>query len=97
MGAWLEAYKKLDPEAQERVRRWINVNKFIAYTLKIEWETWVSDYLQPAMDNPLDYGFMEACFPDFGGLGEEAASFSRDMDPATALVARVTLRAQNNL
>ncbi len=97
MGAWLEAFDRLEPDAQDRVRRWIHVNKFIAHTLGMTWEVWVEKYLTPTMDNPLDYSFMDSCFPEFAGMGDSAASFSKEMDMATALVARVPLRAQNNL
>lgn len=100
MGAWLEAYQKLPTEAQDRVQKWLHLQKFIARTLELEWETWVDEYLTPCMENPLDYSFMEACLADFAGFdGTEGAgvSFSKDVDPATAAVARVPLRAQNNL
>lgn len=100
MGAWLEAYQKLPTEAQDRVQKWLHLQKFIARTLKVDWQTWVDDYLTPCMENPLDYRFMEVCVADFVGFdGTEGAgvSFSKDVDPATAAVARVPLRAQNNL
>lgn len=100
MGAWLEAYEKLPTEAQDRVQRWLHLNQFIARTLRIDWDKWVSDYLQPTFQSPLDYTFMEACLPGFvGGLGMEGqgVSYSAAVDPATAQVARVPLRAKNNL
>ena len=100
MGAWLEAYEKLPTEAQDRVQRWLHLNHFIARTLRIDWQKWVDDYLNPTFQAPLDYAFMEACLPDFvGGLGMEGqgASYSTAVDPATAQVARVPLRAKNNL
>ena len=100
MGAWLEAYQKLPVEAQDRVQRWLHLNQFIARTLRIDWEKWVADYLQPTFENPLDYSFMQICLPGFvGGLGMEGqgASYSNAVDPATAQVARVPLRAKNNL
>ncbi len=99
MGAWLEAYEKLDEAQKDRVQRWLHLNKFIARTLKLDWVTWVEDYLQPAMDRPLDYRFMADCIPDFSGLDVQGqgVSFSTDVDPATAQTARVPLRAANNL
>ena len=100
MGAWLEAYQKLPVEAQDRVQKWLHLQKFIARTLKIEWEDWVDDYLTPCMENPLDYAFMEVCISDFAGFDGTAGAgvtFSKEVDPATAAVARVPLRAQNNL
>jgi hypothetical protein len=100
MGAWLEAYEKLPTEAQDRVQRWLHLNHFIARTLRIDWQKWVDDYLTPTFQAPLDYSFMRDCLPDFvGGLGMEGqgASYSAAVDPATAQVSRVPLRAKNNL
>jgi hypothetical protein len=101
MGAWLESYEKLSPEQQERVQLWIHLNKFISRTLRIDWEKWIDDYVNPAMENPLDFSFMQDALPDanFTGLGVEGGgvSFTKDMDPATAQTARVPLRAKNNL
>lgn len=99
MGAWLESYKQLSPDQQERVQAWLHLNKFIARTLRIDWEKWVDEYLQLAMEHPLDYSFMLLCLPEFSGLQMDGAgvSFSKDVDPATAQIARVPLRAKNNL
>lgn len=99
MGVWREAYDRLTPEQQERVFRWIHLNKFIANTLRIPWERWINEFIQPCMEHPLDYGFLSAVFPQFEGLDVEGqgASFSRGMDPSTQAVARVPLRAKNNL
>lgn len=100
MSAWLEAYQQLPEEIQERVQRWLHLQKFISQTLKIPWEKWVEDYLGSCMARPFDYSFMEATFPSFAGFegaAGQGVSFSKEMDPATALVARVPLRAQNNM
>jgi len=100
MGAWLESYNKLPTEAQDRVQKWLHLQKFIARTLKLDWQTWVDDYLTPCMENPLNYEFMQVCLPNFegfDGVEGQGVTFSKDVDPATAAVARVPLRAQNNL
>ena len=99
MGAWLEAYEKLDEAQKDRVQRWLHLNKFIVRTLRLDWETWVDDYLQPAMNAPLDYSFMADCVPDFQGLDAagQGETFSKAVDPATAQTARVPLRAANHL
>ncbi len=96
MGAWLETYEKLTPEQQDRVQRWIHLNKFIARTLKLSFEDWLEKFVQPCMERPLDYSFMAACVPGFTGL-EDNISFSKVADPALAKTSRVPLRAQNNL
>ena len=70
MGAWLEAFEKLQPDQQDRVRRWIHLNKSIAETLHIDWDDWVSNYLKAAMEDPLDYRFMQAYLPGFAGLDD---------------------------
>ncbi len=99
MGAWLEAYEKLDDAQQDRVQRWLHLNRFIARALRIEWDDWVSAYLQPAMDRPLDYRFMADCVPDFAGFDQvgQGATFTKAVDPATAQTARVPVRASNHL
>ncbi|MEM7675277.1 MAG: hypothetical protein AAF449_04645 [Myxococcota bacterium] len=102
MGAWLQAYEGLDEAQKDRVQKWLHLNKFITRTLRIDWDQWVEDFLQPAMDNPLDYSFMMDCVPnlqDFQGLNTagQGVTFSKDVDPATAQTARVPLRASNNL
>jgi hypothetical protein len=100
MGAWLDAYRQLPEDAQDRVQRWLHLQKFIAKTLKLDFEAWVDGYLTPCMEAPLDYAFMEACLPGFTGFDGvvgQGVTFSKDVDPATAAVARVPLRAQNNL
>lgn len=99
MGAWLEAYEQLDEAQKDRVQKWLHLNKFVARALKLEWETWVDDYLKPAMDQPLDFSFMADCIPDFKGLEVtgQGVTFTKDVDPATAQTARVPLRAANNL
>jgi len=99
MGAWLQAYEGLDEAQKDRVQKWLHLNKFITRTLRIDWDTWVDDFLQPAMDNPLDFSFMADCLPNFQGLDAsgQGVTFSKDVDPATAQMARVPLRAANNL
>ena len=72
VGAWLEAFEKLRPDQQDRVRRWIHLNRSIAHTLRIDWDVWVSDYLRPAMESPLDYQFLQVYLPEFAGLDEGA-------------------------
>jgi hypothetical protein len=98
VAGWLDAYRRLPEEAQERVKYWLHLQRLIAQTLRIPWETWIDRYIAYAMAHPLDYSFMQATFPtmaEFTGL--EVASFSKALDPATALTARVPLRAKNNL
>lgn len=99
MAAWLEAYEQLDEAQKDRVQKWLHLNKFIARTLKLDWATWVDEFLKPAMDRPLDYSFMADCLPDFKGLDAtgQGVTFSTAVDPATAQTARVPLRAANNL
>lgn len=99
MAGWLESYNQLTEEQQDRVQRWLHLNKFIAHTLRIPWNDWVDKHLTPCMQKPMDYSFMEATIAELGGLGVEGrgASFSSGMDPSTRLVRRVPLRARNNL
>jgi hypothetical protein len=99
MGTWLDAYNQLPDDAQERVQRWIHLNKFIAHTLRISWDKWVEGYLRTCMENPLDYSFIGSILVDFKGLDVEGqgVSFTREIDPSTRLVRRVPLRAKNNL
>jgi hypothetical protein len=95
---WLDAYQRLPEEAQERVKYWLHLQRLIAQTLRIPWEKWIDRYIAYAMAHPLDYSFLQATFPtmtEFAGL--DVASFSKSLDPATALTARVPLRAKNNL
>jgi hypothetical protein len=98
MSGWLEAYERL-PEAQKvRVQRWIHLQKFIAETLGMPFEQWVETYVGAAMQAPFDYSFMEAAtISGFAGLDADGATFTKDLDPATARVARVPLRAKNQL
>lgn len=101
MGAWLEAYEKLDEAGKDRMQRWIHLNKFIAHTLGMGFEEWVDRFVKPCFDAPLDYSFMNAVITggaDAGlGLEGKGVSFSRDMDPALRAISRVPLRAKNNL
>ena len=99
MGAWLQAYENLDEAQKDRVQKWLHLNKFIARSLNLDWDTWVNEYLQPAMDQPLDFSFMADCVPDFQGFDTAGAgaTFSTEVDPATAQTARVPVRAANNL
>jgi hypothetical protein len=99
MGAWLEAYEKLQPEQQDRVQRWIHLNKFIAHTLRLSWDDWVNRFIQPCMERPMDYSFMEPTLVGKEGLGLEGqgVTFTKEIDPSTRLVRRVPLRAKNNL
>jgi hypothetical protein len=100
VSAWLEAYERLPEDAQARVKRWLHLQKLIAQTLRLSWEEWIEQYLGYAMAHPFDYRFMEATFPAFTGIEADpgqGASFTKELDPATALTARVPLRAKNNL
>jgi hypothetical protein len=100
VSAWLEAYERLPEDAQARVKHWLHLQKLIAQTLRLSWEEWIEKYLGYAMEHPFDYRFMQATFPAFAGVDAEpgqGASFTTQMDPATALTARVPLRAKNNL
>lgn len=97
MSAWLEAYEKL-PEAQKvRVQRWIHLQKFISETLGVPFETWIETYVGGAMAAPFDYSFMQVTVPGFSGLETDGATFSREVDPATARTSRVPLGAKNQL
>ena len=46
MAGWLEAYEHLNDETKDRVQRWIHLNKFIAHTLRMDWDKWVDDFLE---------------------------------------------------
>lgn len=103
MGAWLEAYEKLDDARKVNVQRWIHLNKFIAKTLKIDEEAWFEDWIGEAMQNPLDYSFMADAIPGLTGQGlasddamQAGESFQRSFDPA-GLAPKVPLSAENNL
>jgi hypothetical protein len=103
MGAWLEAYEKLDDARKVNVQRWIHLNKFIAKTLQIEPEAWFEDWVGEAMQNPFDYSFMAEAIPGLveHGLGTDDAmeageSFQRTFDPAS-IAPKVPLSAENNL
>jgi hypothetical protein len=100
MSAWLEAFEALPDDVRERVEKWLYLQKFIAQTLRIPWRKWVEHYLAAAMERPFDYSFMQATFPaflGFDGTEGKGVSFTTGQDAATALVARVPLRAKNNL
>lgn len=97
MSGWLQAYEKLPEEQKARVQRWIHLQKLIAETLKIPFERWIEAYVGSAMQAPFDYSFMQVTLPDFAGLETDGATFSKDVDPATARTARVPLRAKNQL
>lgn len=95
MATWLESYKKLPPLQQARVERWIQIQRFVAETLKIDFETWITDYVGGAMEAPFDYSFLEEAA--FVGLNLTSETFTKDLDPATAQVARVPIKAQNQM
>jgi hypothetical protein len=97
---WLEAYERLPEDAKARVKRWLHLQKLIAQTLRLTWEQWLEHYIARAMAHPFDYSFMQVTFPQFVGLDAapgQGATFTKQLDPATALIARVPLRAKNNL
>lgn len=103
MGAWLEAYERLDDARKQNVQRWIHLNKFIAKTLKIDEEAWFEDWVGEAMQNPLDYSFMAEAIPGLAehGLAADDAmaageSFQRSFDPA-GLAPKIPLSAEYNL
>ncbi|MBI2375377.1 MAG: hypothetical protein HYV07_15385 [Deltaproteobacteria bacterium] len=96
MSTWLEAYESLPEESKVNVQRWIHLNKFIARTLKIDEKAWFEEWVGWAMQNPLDYSFMEACIPGFVGMDQEE-SFVRGLDAGQTATPRVPLRAKNNL
>lgn len=52
-----EAYKKLPPDAQERVQAWLGTQMFIARELALPRETWLG-YVEWALRNPFDYSFL---------------------------------------
>jgi hypothetical protein len=98
VAGWLDAYQRLPEETRERVKYWLHLQRLIAQTLRIPWEKWIDQYIATAMQHPFDYGFMQATLPtmaEFSGL--ESGSFSEELDPSAALIARVPLRAKNNL
>lgn len=97
MSAWQEAYEKLDAEQKARVKRWIHLQQLIARTLNIPFEKWIETYVGDAMAAPFDYTFMEVTVPGFAGLDVEGASFSHDVDPSTTRIARVPLKAKNQM
>lgn len=99
MPSWLESYEQLSEEQQDRVQRWLHLNKFIAHTLRMPWEKWIDGFIAPSMAKPMDYAFMSSTIADFTGLGLEGqgVTFSRDVDPSSKAISRVPLRAKNNL
>jgi hypothetical protein len=52
-----EAYKKLPPDAQQRVQGWMGTQMFIARELGLTPEAWF-DHVAWAFKNPLDFSFM---------------------------------------
>lgn len=97
MSGWLEAYEKLPELQKARVQRWIHLQKLIAETLRIPFDRWIEVYVGAAIEAPFDYAFMEVTVPGFVGLDADGATFTRDLDPASARSARVPVRAQNQL
>ncbi len=80
------------------MQRWIHLQRFVADTLRMSFDKWIEEYVGPCMEKPFDYSFLQDTIPGLqGGLNTDGVSFSKDIDPATALTARVPLRAQNNL
>lgn len=61
--SWLETFKKLPPDAQERVQAWLGTQMFIARELGLEKEAWLK-YVEWALGHPFDLRF----------LGEEGVS-----------------------
>ena len=49
MAGWQESYEQLSEEQQERVQRWLHLNKFIAHTLRLDWQTWIDQFIAPAI------------------------------------------------
>ncbi len=97
MSAWLEAFEGLPEAAKERVRRWVLLQRLVADTLGVPFERWVEEYVGGAMAHPFDYRFLDGLVPGgFEGFGG-ATEFSLGADPATAGMAKVPVRAANQL
>src|SRR4051812_25032405 len=56
-GSWTENFKKLPPDAQERVQGWLGTQMFIARELGLEREVWLR-YVEWALAHPFDYSFL---------------------------------------
>lgn len=55
--AWVDAFKKLPADAQQRVQGWLGTQMFIARELGLEREQWFQ-YVEWALAHPFDYGFL---------------------------------------
>lgn len=56
--AMVEAFQELSPERQEAVGNWMMVQRLIAEHAGVSREEWFA-LIQEALDNPLDFGFVE--------------------------------------
>lgn len=69
---WLQSFNILPEDRQEKLRYWFATQKIIIDHSGLTPEEWFG-YIQWAMDNPLDYSFVND-FPDRGdAAGEDAA------------------------
>lgn len=99
MATWLEAFEQLPEDAQARVRTWIELQTMVAESLNVPFDEWIERYVDPCIQHPLDYSFLAPLLGNYASpdMGGPSATFSRDADPGSAAVARIPLRAKNNL
>lgn len=80
---WLEAFKKLPADAQERVQSWLGTQAFIARELGLQRDAWLA-YVEWAMSHPFDYSF----------LGDEGVNLLAATQDAVVNAAAEKARAQ---
>jgi hypothetical protein len=86
---WMEAFKVLPEDRQDKLRMWFATQKLIIDHAGLTPEKWFG-HIQWAMDNPLDYSFVND-FPDRGELGgEDSAERTDETRAARELVGGAT-------
>lgn len=72
---WMKSFEALPPERQENLKKWFATQKIILENAGLTPEEWFG-YVQWAMDNPFDYGFIRD-FPDAPEAGPVADAAER--------------------
>ena len=72
---WMRSFSELPEERQDKIRRWFATQKLIIDSSGLSEEEWFT-YVQWAMDNPFDYGFIHD-FPDIPELAPDADEAER--------------------
>lgn len=86
---WMEAFQSLPADRQDKLRMWFATQKLIIDHSGLSPEAWFG-YIQWAMDNPLDYSFVND-FPDRDDLsGADSAERSDATRAARELVGGTT-------